>query len=129
MRSPDEQVLTWAARVAGPSARIASATGMRAGGKPRLLSLAGAGRTCEVVLKTGDAAADLDLLSGDRFILGLGAGYSDQEIASLGAPGLSPVGKIDGLAEAVQVICGAWTHSSYSQDGRHHNVRPAGFRS
>ena len=34
--------------------------GMRAGGNPWLLRLAGAGSTCEVVLKTGDAAADLD---------------------------------------------------------------------
>ena len=33
---------------------------MRAGGNPWLLRLAGAGSNCEVVLKTGDAAADLD---------------------------------------------------------------------
>jgi aminoglycoside phosphotransferase (APT) family kinase protein len=33
---------------------------MRAGGNPWLLRLAGAGSPCEVVLKTGDAAADLD---------------------------------------------------------------------
>jgi alkanesulfonate monooxygenase SsuD/methylene tetrahydromethanopterin reductase-like flavin-dependent oxidoreductase (luciferase family) len=68
-------------------------------------------------------AASLDLLSGGRFILGLGAGYSDQEITALGAPALSPAGKIDGLAEAIQVIRGAWTHSGYTQDGRHHGAR------
>jgi alkanesulfonate monooxygenase SsuD/methylene tetrahydromethanopterin reductase-like flavin-dependent oxidoreductase (luciferase family) len=67
-------------------------------------------------------AASLDLLSGGRFILGLGAGYSDQEIAALGAPVLPPGAKIDGLAEAIQVIRGAWTHPGYTQDGRHHNV-------
>jgi aminoglycoside phosphotransferase (APT) family kinase protein len=33
---------------------------MRAGGNPWLLRLAGADSTCEVVLKTGDATADLD---------------------------------------------------------------------
>src|SRR5205823_5967377 len=60
--------------------------------------------------------------SGGRFILGLGGGYSDQEIAALGAPGLSPAGKIDGLAEAVQIIRGAWTHSDYTQHGRHYSV-------
>lgn len=60
MPSPDEQVLRWAVRAAAPSARVVSATGMRAGGNPWLLRLAGAGSTCEVVLKTGDAAADLD---------------------------------------------------------------------
>ena len=59
MSSPDEQVLRWAVRAAAPSARVVSATGMRAGGNPWLLRLAGAGSTCEVVLKTGDGA-DLD---------------------------------------------------------------------
>ncbi len=68
-------------------------------------------------------AASLDLLSGGRFILGLGAGYSDQEIAALGAPRLSPAEKTDGLAEAIEVIRGAWTHSGYTQRGRHHSVR------
>ena len=68
-------------------------------------------------------AASLDLLSGGRFILGLGGGYSDNEITALGGPALSPSEKIDGLAEAIQVIRGAWTHSGYTQDGRHHSVR------
>ena len=68
-------------------------------------------------------AASLDLLSGGRFILGLGAGYSDPEIAAAGGPALSPAEKIDGLAEAIQVIRGAWTRSGYTQDGRHHSVR------
>lgn len=67
-------------------------------------------------------AASLDLLSGGRFILGLGAGYSDQEITALGAEALSPGEKIDSLAEAIQVIRGAWTRSGYTQDGRHHSV-------
>jgi alkanesulfonate monooxygenase SsuD/methylene tetrahydromethanopterin reductase-like flavin-dependent oxidoreductase (luciferase family) len=68
-------------------------------------------------------AASLDLLSGGRFILGLGGGYSDQEISALGAPVLSPAEKVDGLAEAIQVIRGAWTRAGYTQDGCHHSVR------
>jgi alkanesulfonate monooxygenase SsuD/methylene tetrahydromethanopterin reductase-like flavin-dependent oxidoreductase (luciferase family) len=68
-------------------------------------------------------AASLDQLSGGRFILGLGAGYSDEEIAALGGPALSPAGKIDGLAEAIQVIRGAWTRPGYTQDGRQYSVR------
>ena len=68
-------------------------------------------------------AASLDVLSGGRFILGLGAGYSDQEITALGGTALSPAGKIDGLAEAIQIIRGAWTHSGYTQDGHYHSVR------
>ena len=68
-------------------------------------------------------AASLDLLSGGRFILGLGAGHSDQEIAAVGGPALSPAEKIHGLAEAIQVIRGAWARSGYTQHGRHHSVR------
>src|ERR1700742_3473497 len=68
-------------------------------------------------------AASLDLLSGGRFILGLGAGYVDEEIAALGGPALSPAAKIDGLAEAIQVIRGAWTRSGYTQQGRQYSVR------
>jgi alkanesulfonate monooxygenase SsuD/methylene tetrahydromethanopterin reductase-like flavin-dependent oxidoreductase (luciferase family) len=68
-------------------------------------------------------AASLDLLSGGRFILGLGGGYSDNEITALGGPALSPGEKIDSLAEAIQVIRGAWTCSGYTQHGHHHSVR------
>jgi alkanesulfonate monooxygenase SsuD/methylene tetrahydromethanopterin reductase-like flavin-dependent oxidoreductase (luciferase family) len=68
-------------------------------------------------------AASLDLISGGRLILGLGGGYSDPEITALGSPALSPAEKVRGLAEAIQVIRGAWTQSGYSQDGRHHSVR------
>jgi alkanesulfonate monooxygenase SsuD/methylene tetrahydromethanopterin reductase-like flavin-dependent oxidoreductase (luciferase family) len=68
-------------------------------------------------------ATSLDLLSGGRFILGLGGGYSDQEIVAVGGPQLSPGGKITGLAEAIQVIRGAWTQSGYTQDGDHYSVR------
>ena len=68
-------------------------------------------------------ATSLDLLSGGRFILGLGAGYSDQEIAALGAPPLSPAEKVDGLAEAIQIIRGAWTQPGYTQQGRQHSAQ------
>src|ERR1700760_3538291 len=68
-------------------------------------------------------AASLDLLSGGRFILGLGAGYVDEEIVALGGPALSPAEKMDGLAEAIQAIRGGWTHSAYTQQGRQYSVR------
>jgi alkanesulfonate monooxygenase SsuD/methylene tetrahydromethanopterin reductase-like flavin-dependent oxidoreductase (luciferase family) len=67
-------------------------------------------------------AASLDLLSGGRLILGLGGGYSDQEITALGGPALTPAEKIDGLAEAIEIIRGAWTQSGFTQDGRHYSV-------
>jgi alkanesulfonate monooxygenase SsuD/methylene tetrahydromethanopterin reductase-like flavin-dependent oxidoreductase (luciferase family) len=67
-------------------------------------------------------ATSLDQLAGGRFILGLGAGYSDEEIAALGGPVLSPAEKIESLDEAIQVIRGAWTCSGYTWHGRHHSV-------
>jgi alkanesulfonate monooxygenase SsuD/methylene tetrahydromethanopterin reductase-like flavin-dependent oxidoreductase (luciferase family) len=67
-------------------------------------------------------AVSLDLLSGGRLILGLGGGYSDSEITALGSPALSPAEKVNGLAEAIQVIRGCWTQPGYSQNGRHHSV-------
>jgi alkanesulfonate monooxygenase SsuD/methylene tetrahydromethanopterin reductase-like flavin-dependent oxidoreductase (luciferase family) len=68
-------------------------------------------------------AASLDLLSGGRLVLGLGGGYSDSEITALGSPALSPAQKVDGLAETIQIIRGAWTQPGYSQDGRYYSVR------
>jgi alkanesulfonate monooxygenase SsuD/methylene tetrahydromethanopterin reductase-like flavin-dependent oxidoreductase (luciferase family) len=68
-------------------------------------------------------AASLDLLSGGRLILGLGAGYSDDEITALGGPVLSPAEKVEGLAEAIEVIRGAWTQPGYTRHGRQHSVR------
>src|ERR1700760_5179064 len=46
-------------------------------------------------------AASLDQLTGGRLILGLGAGYDDEEITALGGPALSPGEKIGGLADAI----------------------------
>jgi alkanesulfonate monooxygenase SsuD/methylene tetrahydromethanopterin reductase-like flavin-dependent oxidoreductase (luciferase family) len=67
-------------------------------------------------------AASLDQLSGGRLILGLGAGYSDQEIAAFGGPAQSPAAKIDALAEAIQIIRGGWTSPGFSLDGAHYSV-------
>lgn len=60
MPNPDRQVLSWAAAAVAPSARVVSATGLRAGGNPWLLRLTDAGGISEVVLKTGDVTAGLD---------------------------------------------------------------------
>jgi len=67
-------------------------------------------------------AASLDQLSGGRLILGLGAGSSDPEIAAVGGPALSPAEKIAGLAEAIEVIRGAWTPPGFTFRGRFHRV-------
>ncbi len=68
------------------------------------------------------AAESLDRLSGGRLILGLGAGYSDEEIAAVGAPAATAREKVDGLADAVRIIRGAWTRDGFDHAGAVHRV-------
>jgi probable F420-dependent oxidoreductase len=65
-------------------------------------------------------AESLDRLSGGRLILGLGAGYVDNEFAALGAPIRTPGEKIDALEEALQVIRGVWSEPVFTYDGTYY---------
>jgi alkanesulfonate monooxygenase SsuD/methylene tetrahydromethanopterin reductase-like flavin-dependent oxidoreductase (luciferase family) len=67
-------------------------------------------------------AESLDRLSGNRLILGLGAGYSDDEFRAFGLGVPTPREKVDGLAEAITVIRGLWTEPDFSFDGRIHHT-------
>ncbi|PSL02412.1 luciferase-like monooxygenase [Haloactinopolyspora alba] len=65
-------------------------------------------------------AATLDDLADGRLILGLGGGSADDEIRGFGLRVPTARGKVDGLAEAVQLIRGLWSRSSITFDGTHH---------
>ncbi|THJ07429.1 LLM class flavin-dependent oxidoreductase, partial [Nocardioides sp.] len=54
------------------------------------------------------SAASLDLLSGGRFALGLGAGAFWDAIEAMGGRRLTPGQSVDALSEAVDVIRGIW---------------------
>ncbi|MEV4468404.1 LLM class flavin-dependent oxidoreductase [Nonomuraea sp. NPDC049504] len=72
------------------------------------------------------AAASLDLLSGGRVELGLGAGAFWDAIAAMGGRRLSPGESIEALAEAVTVLRALWTPGDpVVFEGNHHRLAGA----
>lgn len=67
-------------------------------------------------------AATLDLLSGGRFELGLGAGFSRPEYEAAGLPYDPPGVRVDRLAEALQILKGLFGASPFSFSGRFYTV-------
>jgi alkanesulfonate monooxygenase SsuD/methylene tetrahydromethanopterin reductase-like flavin-dependent oxidoreductase (luciferase family) len=72
------------------------------------------------------AAASLDVISGGRFELGLGAGAFWEGIRALGGPERSPGEALDALEEAIRVIRLLWSHDrSVRFHGRHYRLEGA----
>ena len=78
-------------------------------------------------------AATLDVLSGGRFELGLGAGAFWDAIAAMGGPRRTPGESVEALEEAIAILRAAWsgersvtfTGSHYTVRGFHPGPRPA----
>jgi alkanesulfonate monooxygenase SsuD/methylene tetrahydromethanopterin reductase-like flavin-dependent oxidoreductase (luciferase family) len=70
------------------------------------------------------SAASLDILSGGRVELGLGAGAFWDGIAANGGPRLTPGQSVDALAEAIDVIRAIWSADGrpVQHHGRHYRV-------
>ncbi|MFW5470472.1 LLM class flavin-dependent oxidoreductase [Knoellia sp. CPCC 206435] len=100
-----------------------------------LLSLIGS-RTNQVRLSTNvanlplrppvvlaKAAATLDVLTGGRVELGLGAGAFWDGIVAAGGRRLTPGESVDALAEAITVMRGFWAGEPGRFEGRHYSSR------
>jgi alkanesulfonate monooxygenase SsuD/methylene tetrahydromethanopterin reductase-like flavin-dependent oxidoreductase (luciferase family) len=70
-----------------------------------------------------NAAASIDLLSGGRFELGLGAGAFWEGIGAMGGPVRSGPESVDALEEAIEVIRLMWSgERSVSFSGKHYSL-------
>ena len=68
------------------------------------------------------SAATLDLLSGGRVELGLGAGAFWDAIVAAGGPRRTPRESVDALVEAIAVIRAVWSGKTVREDGEHYRV-------
>jgi alkanesulfonate monooxygenase SsuD/methylene tetrahydromethanopterin reductase-like flavin-dependent oxidoreductase (luciferase family) len=70
------------------------------------------------------AAASLDVMSGGRFELGLGAGAFWEGIAAMGGPLRSPGESVAALEEAIEILRRTWSgERSVTFEGEHYTVR------
>ncbi len=70
-------------------------------------------------------AATLQHLTGGRFILGLGAGWHDEEYNAYGYDYPGGGVRVDQLAEAIELIRAMWTQSPATYHGTHYHVDEA----
>jgi alkanesulfonate monooxygenase SsuD/methylene tetrahydromethanopterin reductase-like flavin-dependent oxidoreductase (luciferase family) len=68
------------------------------------------------------AAASLDLITGGRLELGLGAGAFWDAIAGAGGPRRAPKEAVNALVEAIEILRGMWAGGPFSFTGEHYRV-------
>ncbi|MCZ2110448.1 MAG: LLM class F420-dependent oxidoreductase [Dehalococcoidia bacterium] len=74
------------------------------------------------------AAAQIDLLSGGRFVMGVGAGWNEPEHVAYGIPFPPVKERFDRLNEAIQVMRTLWTSDDAQFDGHYYQLRGANLQ-
>lgn len=72
-------------------------------------------------IRLAEDAATVDLISGGRFILGLGIGWRAEEFDRLGIP-MQDLGRR--MTETVKILRRAWRPSTFTFDGKVHRYPP-----
>jgi F420-dependent oxidoreductase-like protein len=70
-------------------------------------------------------AATVDVISGGRVEMGIGAGWYEHEYLGYGYPFPKPAARIRQLAEAVQIMDRMWTEDEVSFAGTHYHLQGA----
>lgn len=73
-------------------------------------------------------AAQVDLLSGGRFVMGLGAGWNDAEHKAYGIPFPPVKERMDRLEEALQLMQALWKESPATFAGKHYQLDRADLK-
>ena len=71
----------------------------------------------------GRMAAQIDLLSGGRFVMGVGNGWHEPEHDAYGIPFPEPAERAARLGEAIQLMKAMWGPGPVSFDGRYYQLR------
>jgi F420-dependent oxidoreductase-like protein len=70
-------------------------------------------------------AATIDIISGGRVDMGIGAGWYEHEYAGYGYEFLPPAGRIGQLREAIEIMKRLWTEDEVDYEGRHYRLHGA----
>ncbi len=73
----------------------------------------------------GRMAAQLDDLSGGRFVMGMGAGWNEAEHRAYGIPFPGAKERIERLGESIQLVKALWTQSPATFEGNYYHLEGA----